>query len=233
MCGVERKFPEKLPWQAALWIVFLSLFFSHVFPSLSAFLIYFFKLPVKPLLGLVLEGHLPVVLALLLISITLYAANAKWVVHFLTGRDLGVILLCWIISIFGVGYISNAWKYLLHHYHMNFVETQATIKIAQNCSSTVFWVLFLLTAIIVPVFEEICYRRALFSLISPLGKWPACILTAGIFSAIHFYIAVFPGLWFFAIILQLSFFKTKNLAVPIMIHALFNATSMLASHYCC
>lgn len=88
--------------------------------------------------------------------------------------------------------------------------------------------LLFVAIVIAPVFEEIVFRGILLPLaVQRAGFWPGMILTALIFSGIHFHLPSFAPLFLFSIGLGLAYARTRSLLVPVGMHILFNAVSLL------
>ncbi|MBR1953189.1 MAG: CPBP family intramembrane metalloprotease, partial [Lentisphaeria bacterium] len=91
-----------------------------------------------------------------------------------------------------------------------------------------FLMLSALVILIVPVAEELLFRRILFAGLLRFGNKIAWLGTAGIFAAIHLYIAGLPGLFFIGLGFQWLYCRHKNLAASILSHGLLNGCTVLA-----
>ncbi|HEX2972453.1 MAG TPA: type II CAAX endopeptidase family protein [Tepidisphaeraceae bacterium] len=92
-------------------------------------------------------------------------------------------------------------------------------------------ILLVITAVIIaPIYEELFFRGHLQTIIRYyVGRpWPAILLTAGAFSIVH-PPWTWPPIFFLALCLGYAYERTNNLWVAIIIHALFNATSVAMS----
>jgi membrane protease YdiL (CAAX protease family) len=79
--------------------------------------------------------------------------------------------------------------------------------------------------------EEICFRGMLFGgLRERLPAWPAALISAGIFGALHVFtgIEVVPPLIVFGVILALLYEKTGSIVPGIILHMLNNSVALLA-----
>ncbi len=92
------------------------------------------------------------------------------------------------------------------------------------------FILLTFVIILVPFFEEILFRGMLQTTFRSFFKspWPAIIITSAIFAAIHSYWMHWPSLFILALCLGYAYEKEGSLFRPIFIHALFNATSVIA-----
>ena len=88
-------------------------------------------------------------------------------------------------------------------------------------------------AIIPAIGEELFFRGSLQKTLTPhLGNIHNTIfVTAFIFSALHFEITAFFYRFFLGVILGYIFYWTKNLMIPILIHALNNGMTVFTMYY--
>lgn len=90
----------------------------------------------------------------------------------------------------------------------------------------------ILAIVVAPVTEEVLFRGLLFqSLRRRVGLWPAATVSSLLFVGIHVEIVfsqplALVGLFAFAMALAWSFHRFGSLVVPIVAHAVFNATSL-------
>ena len=132
------------------------------------------------------------------------------------------------------GCITLIWRNIAAHYGWVF-DTPATEEIALHGSNLqVVWltVSALLTA---PFFEEVLFRKAIFEFSCRWCGWIAALLIAPlVFSAMHASLLQLPGLFFMALVWQLIYLFTRNLALTMVLHFcnnLFAVTALLASRY--
>ena len=87
-------------------------------------------------------------------------------------------------------------------------------------------------AVIAPVFEELLFRGYLQTLLRHFFRrpWPAILLASLAFTAVHPWWSM-PPIFFLSLCLGYAYERNGNLFLPILIHALFNALSILASQY--
>ncbi len=105
---------------------------------------------------------------------------------------------------------------------------QDVILIFLESSSGGFKALLLLLAIgVAPLMEEALFRGlALPLLVRLVGVWPAITLTALGFAGIHFHASSLAPLFVLAMGFAAAYIQTRSLWVPILMHALFNATNL-------
>ena len=79
-----------------------------------------------------------------------------------------------------------------------------------------------------PAAEELIFRgfllAALTRFMSPVN---AAFVSAGAFACAHLSARDLPQLWALGIVLGLTYVRTKNLATPIAIHAVWNGMTLL------
>ena len=81
----------------------------------------------------------------------------------------------------------------------------------------------LLGLVLAPIVEEVVFRGVLLpALSSRLGHWTATALSSAGFAAVHLYAFSIPPIFVLAVLLAVSFIRTRSLWVPIVAHALFN-----------
>lgn len=87
--------------------------------------------------------------------------------------------------------------------------------------------LSLMAVVFSPISEEIIFRGFLYGVARQYGgRWAAMTVTAALFAAIHIHFPSMPSLFAFAIGLTLIYERTRSLWAPIIVHMLFNATTV-------
>lgn len=91
--------------------------------------------------------------------------------------------------------------------------------------------LLIFTAVVVaPISEEVIFRGYLYGVIRRYGgRWTALLLSAALFSAIHLYPPAIGALAALAVALTLVYEFTGSLWAPMLMHACFNATTLVIS----
>lgn len=105
-----------------------------------------------------------------------------------------------------------------------------TLELLADASFGDLWPWLTITSVIViaPIVEEVIYRGCLQGALRSLTRspWPALVLSSLAFSAMHFSAAslvALPGLFILGLSLGLAYERSGRLAVPIVMHMLFNA----------
>ncbi|GEM_PF-3511357 len=107
---------------------------------------------------------------------------------------------------------------------------QTTIEWLQNneLSLATLILLIIQVCLIAPITEEIIFRGIFFKqLENHFGLVIGCLMSAVFFALIHAHLIAFVPLFLFAIILNLSFYYTKNLKIPIITHMIFNSMTIV------
>ncbi len=105
-------------------------------------------------------------------------------------------------------------------------------KVAQAIAEGGVWLraaYSLLAVALAPLFEEILFRGLLFPYLAKrAGIVPGALLVSVLFAALHFHAPSFAPLLLLSAGLCLAYWRTGTLWVPIAMHAIFNAVSVLA-----
>jgi uncharacterized protein len=108
-------------------------------------------------------------------------------------------------------------------------DTQEVIRIFENSSTVAQRVpIILLAVVIAPVAEELAFRGYLYGVIKRyFGAVPALILSGILFALIHLNLPSFFPLLVLASVFALAYELSGSLLVPMTMHALFNALSLI------
>ncbi|WP_309380023.1 CPBP family intramembrane glutamic endopeptidase [Cerasicoccus frondis] len=132
-----------------------------------------------------------------------------------------------------IGLASTGWEQvliLLNEHGFNFsLERQAQVDLFTS-SETSFATLSLiaLAVIVAPISEELLFRGFIYRYLK--GRMPmvvAMVVSAGIFSLIHFNWLAAAPLFLLGMILCWAYEKNANILVPICLHAVFNANTIM------
>lgn len=81
---------------------------------------------------------------------------------------------------------------------------------------------------VAPLAEEFIFRGYIYGVLRRyLGPLTALVLNAALFAAIHFNLLALPSLFLLAICFTLAYEATGSLLVPMMMHAMFNAVTLV------
>jgi len=92
------------------------------------------------------------------------------------------------------------------------------------------WLLVFTAIVVAPLSEEAIFRGYFYGVIRRFGgRWPALILSAALFAAIHAHIPSFAPLFVLGLALTVLYEYTGSLWAPMLMHACFNATTIAIS----
>ena len=123
--------------------------------------------------------------------------------------------------------VSSAVRTLSDRFGLSLPE-QDVVRILATSDAGGKILIVLSAVLIAPVTEELAFRHIFFSRAAYwAGGGTAAVLTAILFSALHGNLLQAPSLFFMSLILQAAYGKTGKLTVPVVIHSLFNAVSVI------
>jgi membrane protease YdiL (CAAX protease family) len=108
-------------------------------------------------------------------------------------------------------------------------DAQEVIRIFENSSTAAQRIpIILLAVVIAPVAEELAFRGYLYGVIKRFfGAVPALVLSGILFALIHLNLPSFFPLLVLASVFALAYELSGSLLVPMTMHALFNALSLI------
>jgi len=119
-----------------------------------------------------------------------------------------------------------------HEYQMQ--QHQQLKVAAQNPQLILRVLIFVGAVLIVPVFEELMFRGIIQTMVRSFFRagnqaWAAIALSSGLFAIMHEEPGHWPALFVLGVCMGYAYEKTGSLWRPIFIHAIFNATSVIAT----
>ncbi len=111
-------------------------------------------------------------------------------------------------------------------------ESQPMVEFFNSSQTSVSdrWLLVFTAVVVAPLTEETIFRGYFYGVIRRYGgRWPAILLSAALFAAIHAYLPAFAPLAILAVALTLVYEFTGSLWAPMLMHACFNATTLVIS----
>lgn len=109
-----------------------------------------------------------------------------------------------------------------------FAENQALVNALKQSSPLVIALCVPAVAVFTPIIEEIIFRAGLYRLFkSKLPAVPAAVASSIIFALLHDAPVAYLPLTLLGCVLCLVYEKTGRIAAPILVHALFNANTLL------
>ncbi len=143
--------------------------------------------------------------------------------------DLGVSLLVCFAALGLEIFVTVPWEAILKVCRIPYVEEQPVMEMLRSASWLGVLGFLLVVSVVVPIGEEIMYRRFLFGLFRPWGIWPAILLTSFLFAVIHFYLYGLPALFVMGIAFQAVYLWRRNLASAMLTHGIMNVIATIGA----
>ena len=90
--------------------------------------------------------------------------------------------------------------------------------------------LAVLAVVVAPLAEETIFRGYIYGVVRQyLGRWPAILINSAVFALIHAHVPAVLGLFVLAVFLSLVYERTGSLWSTIMVHAIFNAVTVVGT----
>jgi len=139
---------------------------------------------------------------------------------------VGVFTLIILISVNVVSSITVTWM-------QNFwpdLEPQETVKAFQQSDGIGFKILVIFMAVVIaPLAEETLFRGFVYGVLKRYTDAPFAALSSSLmFAIIHMHVGSLLPLWVLAVLFCLAYEITGCLLVPMLLHAIFNAVSIIA-----
>jgi len=133
-----------------------------------------------------------------------------------------------------VGWVALGEQWVLEKLQIFRPLKHELLEVMEVAPSRWVRVLIVIGAVVVaPLFEELLFRGYLQTLLWRLTRrrWLAVILASIGFALVHQHWVTWLPIFTLAVVLGYMYERTGKLWVPILIHAMFNATSIIASYY--
>jgi membrane protease YdiL (CAAX protease family) len=135
-------------------------------------------------------------------------------------KILGIYTLTWIINI--------SYAIFLYQHGLTPPDTDVYSKLLGQTTWYLLILNLVLAGILAPIVEETLFRGVIFgSLQAYFGKWTAAVLSAVIFSALHFQAYGFFPRFMLGMVLVYLYDKYKSLYPAIALHGLNNIVAIL------
>lgn len=126
-----------------------------------------------------------------------------------------------------LAFYSMLYQFFLRSLGFEILPQDVAVVFAKEPS---FWMrlYFLSLAVVVaPVFEEVLFRGIGLPLLArKIGLMPAVFAVSAIFALVHFHMASLLPLFVIAVAFSLGYIYSGSLAVPIVMHAVFNTVNL-------
>jgi TPR repeat protein/membrane protease YdiL (CAAX protease family) len=111
------------------------------------------------------------------------------------------------------------------------LPAQPSLALVGKTKDASAWLAYAVIALLMPAAEEILFRGYLFEgLRKYFSGWPTILISAGVFSLLHFQWVYVVPLFALGIILGWVRWKSESLRLPFLLHALNNALSLFLLH---
>jgi uncharacterized protein len=157
--------------------------------------------------------------------------KAKWL-----GLSLAAVTLClpivnWMTQIIHDVKWSQQIKYYADKFD-NGRQDMVNTVLDMNSPGELFICLFII-ALLPAVFEELMFRGILMNIFIRITqkKWTPIVLQALVFSLLHFSFYELPGIFLMGFIFGIIAYTTKTTWYTIIMHFLFNATSVILHYF--
>lgn len=145
----------------------------------------------------------------------------------------GLTLLCLVLAYIGVILVSLVSQSLMENLTGLDLKQQGLVESAPEITDNTTRVLMLITLCLgAPLMEELIFRGVLYSVMARyLNPWYACVASSLFFGLIHGNLLSLIPLTVLGMFLAEAYRRTGTLAVPVLMHAIFNLISYLAIFY--
>ncbi|HBV89217.1 MAG TPA: CPBP family intramembrane metalloprotease [Desulfosporosinus sp.] len=138
----------------------------------------------------------------------------------IVGKVLSLYVITWVINI--------VYALALFNYGLTPPETDVYSKLLGQVTWYTLILNLLLAGVLAPIVEETLFRGVIFgSLQAYFGKWTAAVISAAIFSALHFQAYGFFPRFVLGMVLVYLYDRYKSLYPSVALHALNNIVATL------
>ncbi len=125
-----------------------------------------------------------------------------------------------LVSAVSVSWLKDIWPEL---------EAQEMVKAFQASGGIGFKILVIIAAVVIaPLAEETLFRGFIYGVLKRYTDAPfAALISSLMFAVIHMHVGSLLPLWMLAVLFCLAYEITGCLLVPMLLHAIFNAASIL------
>ncbi len=104
----------------------------------------------------------------------------------------------------------------------------AVLLMFSRINPLILFILAIEIVVLAPVFEELFFRRCLFSVVRKKFSFGFSAIVSGIFfSFLHYNTAVFVPIFFLGVVFAYVYERTQNLLAPILLHAAHNSAVLI------
>ena len=133
------------------------------------------------------------------------------------------------VAVMGTGILTGFWGNILEFFKIPHSESQEVVDMFRRGGWAVRCMIAVTAVLVVPLFEELLFRKTLFGCFAGLGNIPAMVLTSVIFGVVHFFLLGMPGLCWIGLVFQILYLATGNIMVNTAAHGLLNFCALIAA----
>ena len=183
--------------------------------------------------GIALSGVLSYAATLMVVIRINHKRGGSWTADFgLGGRHMKTLLLSPVFFLGTIPFLmlaTAAWHLLLQRVFGMEIELQEAMQLIAQGSLWTKLFFILMAVVAAPLFEELVFRGLLFPyLIKHTGLTGGTLLVSMLFALMHLHTASLVPIFLLSAALCIAYWRTGSLWVSIGMHAIFNATSILA-----
>ena len=141
-------------------------------------------------------------------------------------RDLGTVFIGLFIVYAWQIYSLPLWEKFLRRCNCSFEMRQDLLTQCSRSSTAQFLAMLAVAGVLIPIVEELFFRRLIFGAFRPFGVPAALIATAFIFAGAHGFLYGLPALFGLGAVFQWQYLRTGNLLTPMLTHMIYNSISL-------
>lgn len=142
-------------------------------------------------------------------------------------RDIGRGAVSYLAAMPLVLSVTLIYYALLQYWEYTVTQQDVAVSLTRVSTPWAMAYAIALAVLIGPAAEELLFRRIILPLlIRRFGLGWAVLLTSVAFAAFHFHVPSFAALTLLGLAFSLAYLHTGSLAVPIVMHALFNGVNL-------
>lgn len=141
-------------------------------------------------------------------------------------KDLGTVFIGLFIVYAWQIFSLPLWEKFLRRCDCSFETRQALLTQCSRSSTAQFLAMLAVAGVLIPLVEELFFRRLLFGVLRPIGVPAALIATAFIFAGAHGFLYGLPALFALGAVFQWQYLHTENLLTPMLTHMIYNLVSL-------
>jgi len=144
-----------------------------------------------------------------------------------TGKDFFTAAVMALLLLPAVGGVTALWGKLLDFLNITCTAEQSIALLIKKYSGLKLAQLLLCACVIIPLLEEVLFRRLIYGFLLRYGFVYAVSFTALLFSVVHFFVPGIPGFILLGAGFQFCFLRNKNLTAAVLTHIFINSAAVI------